>query len=226
MSAPNKIPGSDVSEDNGLSCPYTPAPVSSSEVSSSELISSSSTETVIAVRDGVEYVQDDARQMSYSRPVSSSLPAHHVLLMTAPAATSQDRRAALALGRALERVIGEMERSGEIIPVQVRELCDILKRGEFPTHDEVWNNPFFNQSLVDTRLDAVVHAVAVKAAGDNQLHQTALALSLNQYFSQNPTNPADQDIRQGLITALSTDTQSRTLLAQATQNSTRAARNA
>src|SRR4030095_2358300 len=156
MSTPNKIPGSDVIEDNGLSCPYTPAPDSSS----SEL-SSSSHETVIAVRDGVEYVQDDARQMSYSRPVSSSLPAHHVLLMTAPAANSQERRAALALGRALERVIGEMERSGEIIPTQVRELCDILKRGEFPTHDEVWNNPFFNQSLVDTRLAPVVDAVGV-----------------------------------------------------------------
>src|SRR4029453_6479387 len=139
--------------------------------------------------------------------------------MTAPAAASQDRRAALALGRALERVIGEMERSGEIIPTQVRELCDILKRGEFPTHDEVWNNPFFNQSLGDTRLDAVVHAVAVKVAGDNQLHQTALALSLNYYFSQDSSNPADQHIRQGLMTALSTDNQSRQILAQATQNS-------
>ena len=214
MTPPQKILSS--CDETAASCSLPPQPAYSEPVSTESHCPS--TETVIAVQNGVEYVQDDVRQISYSRPVDNLFRSSRVLVGV-PAATSSDRRAALALGRALERVIDEMEHSGETIPTQAYALRDMLNRGELPSHQDVTDNPFFNQSLIDTRLDAVIHAVAVKVAGENQLHQTALALSLEHYFSQSPNNPADRDIRQGLIVALSSDTQGREILAQATGNS-------
>src|SRR4030095_1257534 len=79
--------------------------------------SSSESIEIVSVSDGVAYVHDNRSQTSYARPAESLRQPTHVLL-AAPAATPQERRVALVLGRVLERVIGEMEHNGEAIPAE------------------------------------------------------------------------------------------------------------
>src|SRR5262245_54264153 len=112
MAPPNKIQSSDYSESidqSNLTCSLPSSSVSSEPVS---------TETVIAVSNDVAYIQDDGRQMSYARPVSTYSSPTHVLTFR-PAETAQDRRAARALGKALESLVHEMNRSGESVAPEV-----------------------------------------------------------------------------------------------------------
>ncbi|MFO1518296.1 MAG: hypothetical protein U1F57_01315 [bacterium] len=214
MSGPQKLENQDLvsrAED------YLEAPVCSSENPPALSSTDESQVVVISRTADVEYVEDPVAQRSYARPISLTRSPTHVF-SARPATNLSDRRAAVTLGSTLQSVVEEMERNGEIVPSQARELAQELSQGNLPSREEVENNPFFNQSFLNTRLDAVIHAVAVRVAPRQEIHRQALALSLNYYLSQPDQNSSDQAIRQGLIVALASDSQNRDLLTQAGQN--------
>jgi hypothetical protein len=106
-----------------------------------------------------------------------------------------------------------MEQNKQEVDPRLRGLASVLKQGRLPTSDDIESSSLFNQSYKDGSLDVVIQSIASRVPNTDQVHRTALALSLP--YNLQRLNP---ETRSDLIAALSTDSNTRTILVQSAPN--------
>ncbi len=147
-------------------------------------------------------VQNYSEGVSYARPVEVTRQPTNIF-QAMPLQGSQ-KKAAIALGDALQILINDRLANGEDVDPRLEVIAQTLHEGKLPDLDDPDIADLFNRSFSDTALDAVVHSIALQSDSPNRsLHVQALQYSLPYYFQQTNTHPSDDGIRQGLITALS-----------------------
>lgn len=164
-------------------------------------------------------VQDESAGMSYAQPVTLSRQPTNVFEANPLRVSHQQKKTLIALGDALQIWIHQQEAQGNPVDPALEDLALLLHAGRLPDANDPDFQELINKSFADVALDAIVHAVALEAdsSPNRALHAQALRYSLQYYCQHNTQNPADNSIRQSLITALanSNNADSRSILVEA-----------
>jgi len=171
-----------------------------------------------AVAEAVVEVLDYSQGVSYARPVEITRQPTNVF--QANPVQPKQKKAAMALGDALQTWIDQQRSEGKAVDSRLEDLALLLHSGQLPDANDPDFQGLVNQSFSDTALDAIVHSVALESDArpeSRSLHARALQYSLDYYLHQGATSPADSAIQQSLVTALanSNNSVSRGVLAEA-----------
>lgn len=167
--------------------------------------------------EAVVEVLDYSQGVSYARPVEITRQPTNVF--QANPVQPKQKKAAMALGDALQIWINQQQSEGKPVDPRLQDLALLLHSGQLPDANDPDFQGLVNQSFSDTALDAIVHSVALESDSrpeSRSLHARALQYSLDYYLHQGAATPADSAIQQSLVTALanSNNSVSRGVLAE------------
>ncbi len=214
MAPPNEIKVSDPA----LVCSSS-TPIESGEVLYTPSVVPESSEKNLNVSVGVH---DDAAGMSYAQPLTLTRRPTNIFDANPIQVQANQKRVLIALGDALQTWINQEAAQGNPVNPHLEDLAHLLHQGKLPDANDPDFQELINQSFADTGLDAIIHAIALEAdqSPNRNLHAQALRFSLQYYCQHNTHSPADNAIRQSLVTALSNsnNTDSRSILAEVARN--------
>ena len=171
----------------------------------------------------IEGVPDLDTGMSYAQPVTLSRQPTNVFDASPIQVQAKQKRTLVALGDALQTWMNQQEAQGNLVDPQLEDLAQLLHKGKLPDAKDPDFQNLTNKSFADIGLDAIIHAIALEAdqSPNRALHAQALRYSFQYYCQHNTQNPADNTIRQSLVTALSNsnNSDSRSILAEVGRNS-------